>query len=210
MQYYAHTENQGHQQPVYYVGYPPQQEPRRRFNWWGFCGLLMSLGSFLTAGFASPLALLISANGLRKAKGPRKAAMAGTVFSLLGILMAGSIVAFAVQQEHNYRAYQAEQKRQIEVAVLVRETNTAINVAQHELKDFKADTGHLPNGIDGNMLMLKHVDAWGTELRYDAETTPTLLRSAGPDQIYNTDDDVTSIVKGDLKPPQEVIEFANH
>ena len=185
------------EQPTIYAAHADPQQPVRRFNWWGFWGLLMATGSFLTAGFASPLAMLVCVNGLRKSKGPRKAALAGTALSTLGILMASSIVMFAVQQEHAFRQHRIERQRQTEIAALTQQTQATLNAAKRELNDFRTETGHLPSGIDGNMLILKHVDAWGTELRYDAETSPTLVRSAGPDQLYNTNDDVTAIVKGD-------------
>jgi hypothetical protein len=181
-------------QPVY-IGFEAPKRPRRKFNWWGFWGLFMSLGSFLTVGFASPLALLVSLNGMRKKKGPRKAAAAGTALSLLGTILAGSIVAFAVNEDH---AHDLRQQRE-EIAMQVEETQVAIAIAERELDEFREDAGYLPNGIDGNMLMLKHTDAWSKEIRYDAESEPALLRSAGPDQTYNTDDDVTSEVEGELE-----------
>ncbi|QEG21809.1 hypothetical protein [Mariniblastus fucicola] len=197
MPYHVPFEHRRRPQPVY-IGFDVPQRPRRKFNWWGFWGLLMSLGSFLTAGFASPLSLLVSLNGMRKKKGPRKAATAGTVFSLMGILLAGSIVTFAVNEEHAHRQKRMERKLQREVAAQVEETQVAIAIAERELDEFRGETGYLPTGIDGNMLMLKHTDAWGKEIRYDAEASPALLRSAGPDQTYNTDDDVTSEVEGEV------------
>ena len=196
-------------QPVY-IGFDVPQRPRRKFNWWGFWGLLMSLGSFLTAGFASPLALLVSLNGMRKKKGPRKAAAAGTIFSLLGILMAGSIVSFAVHEEHAHRQKRYERKMRAAIAAQVEETQVAIAIAEREMDEFVEDTGYLPSGIDGNMLMLKHIDAWGNEIRYDAESNPALLRSAGPDMAYNTDDDVTSEVEGDFEHPNDTIHVSTN
>lgn len=203
MPYHIPFEHRRRPQPVY-IGFDAPQRPRKKFNWWGFWGLLMSLGSFLTAGFASPLALLVSLNGMRKKKGPRKAAAAGTVFSLLGIMLAGTIVTVAVNEEHAHRQRRMERKRQREVAAQVEETQVAIAIAERELDEFVEDTGYLPNGIDGNMLMLKHIDAWGQEIRYDAETEPALLRSAGPDNMYNTDDDVTSTVEGRVESAQVI------
>ena len=198
MPYHIPFEHRRRPQPIY-IGFDVPQRPRRKFNWWGFWGLLMSLGSFLTAGFASPLALLVSLNGMRKKKGPRKAAAAGTIFSLLGVMLAGSIVTFAVHEESAHRHRIHERKRQREIAAQVEETEVAIAVAAHELDEFCEETGYLPTGIDGNMLMLKHTDAWGNEIRYDAESQPAKLRSAGADQTYNTDDDVTSELKGELE-----------
>lgn len=195
MPYHIPFEHRRRPQPVY-IGFDVPQRTKRKFNWWGFWGLLMSMGSFLTAGFASPLSLLVSLNGMRKVKGPRKAATAGTVFSLLGIMLAGSIVTYAVHEDAAHRQRYLDRQRQEAIAAQVEETQVAIAIAERELDEFREDTGYLPGGIDGNMLMLKHVDAWGTEIRYDAELVPATLRSAGPDMAYNTDDDVTSEVEG--------------
>lgn len=195
MQHYQPNEYGHCGQPIYVACAAPQR-PGRRFNWWGFWGLLFSLGSFLTAGFASPLALLICANGLRKSKGPRKVAFVGTVFSLLGVMLAGSILTFSIHQERAYRASRLEQQRQAETLGIVRETKRVLKAAKRELSDFETRRGYLPDGIEGNMLMLKHSDGWGKEIRYDAETQPTVLRSAGADQQYNTSDDVIAELKG--------------
>ena len=198
MPYHIPFEHRRPPQPVY-IGFDAASRPRRKLNWWGFWGLLMSLGSFLTAGFASPLALMVSLNGMRKKKGPRKAAAVGSIFSLLGIMLAGSIVTLAVSQESAIRQNRQQRRLQQEVAAQVEETQVAIAIAERELDEFREEAGYLPSGIDGNMLMLKHTDAWGKEIRYDAESFPASLRSAGPDQTYNTDDDVTSEVEGELE-----------
>ena len=198
MPYHIPFEHRRRPQPVY-IGFNATQRPRRKFNWWGFWGLLMSLGSFLTAGFASPLALLVSLNGLRKTKGPRKAAAAGSVFSLLGIMLAGLIVSLTVNEGRIESQRRYQRQHQQAIMVQVEETQVAIAIAERELDEFYQDTGYLPSGIDGNMLMLKHTDAWGNEIRYDAESFPVTLRSAGPDLDYNTQDDVTSEVKGELE-----------
>ena len=198
MPYHIPFEHRRRPQPVY-IGFNATQRPRRKVNWWGFWGLLMSLGSFLTAGFASPLALLVSLNGLRKTKGPRKAAAAGSVFSLLGIMLAGLIVSLTVNEGRIESQRRYQRQHQQAIMVQVEETQVAIAIAERELDEFREEAGYLPSGIDGNMLMLKHTDAWGKEIRYDAESFPASLRSAGPDQTYNTDDDVTSEVEGELE-----------
>jgi len=198
MPYHIPFEHRRRSQPVY-IGFDAASRPRKKFNWWGFWGLLMSMGSFLTAGFASPLALLVSLNGMRKKKGPRKAAAVGSIFSVLGIMLAGWIVTFAVNEEHALRQRRHDRRVQMENAAQIEDTKVAIAIAEVELDEFRDETGYLPTGIDGNMLMLKHTDAWGKEIRYDAESFPASLRSAGPDQTYNTKDDVTSEVEGEVE-----------
>jgi hypothetical protein len=136
---------------------------------------------------------------MRKKKGPRKAATAGTIFSLLGIMLAGSIVTVAVNEKHERQHRRAQRQHQRLIAEQVEETQVSIAIAERELDKYRDDQGYLPNGIDGNMLMLKHTDAWSKEIRYDAESQPATLRSAGPDETYNTDDDVTSDIEGEVE-----------
>ncbi len=67
--------------PPIYIGFDePRNFPRPKFNWWGFNGLFLCLVSF---GLLSPITLLISLVGLRRR--PRKLAVAGTFFSLVGV-----------------------------------------------------------------------------------------------------------------------------
>lgn len=207
MPYHIPFEHRRRSQPVY-IGFDAASRPRKKFNWWGFWGLLMSMGSFLTAGFASPLALLVSLNGMRKKKGPRKAAAVGSIFSILGIMLAGSIVTMIVNEEHTMRQRRNLRRAEMANAAQVEETMVAIAIAERELDKFREETGYLPTGIDGNILMIKHTDAWGKEIRYDAESFPATLRSAGPDQAYNTGDDVTSEVDGKIEDMNEPLEVS--
>lgn len=185
--------------PVY-IGFDvPAQRPKRKFNWWGFNGLMLSLGSFLTAGFASPVALLVSLVGMRKSKGPRKAAAAGTAFSLLGIALASAIVLTAVG-EHRQRAYDhAAHTYNVKISKDMKVLDKSMVVAKAELVEYREANGMLPEPIFGNMLTIKHQDPWGTPLRYEDDLNKAIIRSAGPDARFDNHDDVVVAVKGKVE-----------
>lgn len=179
--------------PVY-IGFDP---PRRKFNWWGLHGLWMSLASLLTLGFTSPVPLLISLNGLRKKKGPRKAAIAGTCFSLLGVGIAGAITTVTIAEHRAHQRRQVERKMARAIAKQKLETKQLISVAAKELENYRdSHKGQLPSIIDSNMLVIKHVDPWGESLRFDGHGDHAIIRSAGPDNQFESKDDVTVKLEG--------------
>lgn len=177
-----------------YIGFDP---PRRKFNWWGISGLWMSMISLLTLGFTSPVPLLISLNGLRKSKGPRKAAVAGTALSVLGIGIAGTIVAVTIAAGHREHQRRIETQQARVVAKQNSETRRLIAVAAGELETYRdSHDGQLPSIIDSNMLVIKHVDPWGESLRFDGHGDHAIIRSAGPDKEFESNDDVTVKLDG--------------
>lgn len=194
MPFHIPFEQRRRNNPVY-IGFEVPQRPKRKFNWWGFWGLMMSLGSFVTAGFASPLALLVSLNGMRKTKGPRKAAAVGTVFSLLGVTLASTIVMGLLAEHENAQ----HRRMQRQVAAQVEEAKQVFKVANKELQQYRQSNGSLPSGVDGNMLLLKHVDPWGGELRFDTIDGKAFIRSIGPDGVSNSGDDFSLQVEGEVE-----------
>lgn len=188
--------NQRHRKPpVVYIGFEAPRPPRRKFNWWGFNGLWMSLAAFLSAGLFSPIALLVSMRGLKQK--PRRMAVAGTVLSLAGTaLFAGIVFTVVSSQAHRKHIAQMHLQNAL-VQQQVVETEQLIDTALVELVEFReGHGGQLPNWVDGNMLLLKHLDSWGESLRFDAEEEFAIIRSAGPDRQFDTDDDLTEKVLG--------------
>lgn len=189
--------NRKHYRPIY-IGFDvPARRPRKKFNWWGFNGLWLSLASFLSAGLLSPIPLLISLVGLRKGPG-RKMALAGTFFSILGTGLFLSIVFGSISHE-KHQHYVAKLKQQkLVVANQVETTESMIAVASQELEEYRdSNDGNLPNWIDCNMLMIKHEDPWGKSLRFDADADDWgTLRSAGPDFEFDSADDLTQRIEG--------------
>ena len=167
----------------------------------------MSLGSFATAGFASPLAFLISANGMRKSKGRRKLAATGTAFSLLGILLASTIVYSVATEGHRDAERLALRQSTRQTAIDRADAKLQILDAKKELRRYRNDNGVLPTGIDGNILLIKYSDPWGETLRFEPEEGKATVRSAGPDGKFNSTDDVVSTIKGKTTEDHQQIEL---
>lgn len=188
--------NRHHIGPIY-IGFDPPAPPRKKFNWWGFHGLWMSLASFISLGFLSPIPLLISWVGLKREG--KKMAMAGTVFSLLGIGLASAVVVGGIASE-NHREYLSQLRHNQRVtAKKVNETEKLLVTASEELEQYSdSHDGKLPSWIDCNMLMIKYEDPWGKSLRFDADAEDWgTLRSAGADSKFDTKDDVSVRIDGE-------------
>lgn len=183
-------------QPVY-IGFEVQRPvtPKKKFNWWGFNGMWMSVASLFTVGFLSPVPLLVSLVGLRREG--KKMAATGTVVSLAGVLLASSLVFGSIASENHREAARHARHQQMQIQERTKETQIALDAAAVELIEYRSQNdGELPNDIDANMLVLKHVDAWGQPIRYDAEISHGVIRSCGPDEKFDTKDDVTMKIKG--------------
>ena len=176
------------QAPPVYVGFQTVRPKKQKFNWWGLTGMCLAFGSLLTAGFASPIPLLISLNGLRR---PGKATAAiGTIVSLGGVLIATSIV-LLISNAHHHRVQvrEAAHRNKI-VKKQAKETSSLLIVAANKVKRFRTQSGSDSNfDIEANMLIIEHIDPWGEALRFETAPDSGLVRSAGPDRIFNSDDD---------------------
>lgn len=178
-----------------YIGFEVPQAPRKKFNWWGFNGMWMSAVSLLTAGFLSPVPLLISLVGLRRPG--KKMATVGTFTSIAGIALASSLVLGCIATENHQHQARESARHQTTLRKNVKETNSLLGIAAEELVEYRDENyGELPNDIDANMLVIKHVDPWGESLRFDAEINHGVIRSSGPDKEFDTRDDITTKVKG--------------
>jgi hypothetical protein len=177
------------QAPPVYIGFHPPRPERRKFNWWGFNGMWLAFGSLLTAGFASPIPLLISLNGLRR---PGKAmASIGAIVSMGGVVMATTIVLF-ISNAHHHRTHTREtaQRNKI-VKKQTKETGVLLAVAANKVKTFQTEAGDNADfDIEANMLIVEHIDPWGESLRFDSGPDSGLVRSAGPDKTFDSKDDI--------------------
>jgi len=190
--------SQRHRQPPgpIYIGFDePPRFQRRRYNWWGFNGLLLSIAGLMTCGLLAPLSLLISLIGLRRS--PRGAALTGTLISLagLGLIVSMVIGGLTENARRQSRIDRIRQSRQ--VAEQVDQCRALLNEATDDLADYRNEhNGVLPSAIDGNVLIIKYVDPWEMELRYEELAEGGLVRSAGPDRQFDTPDDVTAKIQG--------------
>jgi hypothetical protein len=187
------------QQPLpgpIYIGFDvPAPTPRRQFNWWGFNGMWMSFASLMTAGFLSPISLLVSLKGLRRPG--KKMAGVGTVVSLAGMALA-TLIVFAGYHGHrqHHEARQARKQAEL-IKEQIADVKKTVAVAITEIEEFKADNeGQFPSDVDGNMLVIKYEDPWGEALRFDLEENKAIIRSAGPDKKFYTKDDVAKDMQG--------------
>ena len=181
-----------------YIGFEPEQPPRPKFNWWGFHGMWLSFASLTTLGFASFIPLLISIVGLRRPG--KKMATVGTVVSLGGLLLAGSVVASIAGHQHmrHHRRQMALQHRQVQQQIS--ETESMIAEAREDLIEYRgAHEGYLPNDLEGNMLVVGYVDPWGESLRFEPAEDFSAIRSAGPDRKFLTRDDVFEPITGKVE-----------
>ena len=160
---------------VLYIGPPP-------VNRLGRNGLWTSLFGLFTCGLLSPVGLFMSLAALSRK--PRGAATAGVLLGLLGSLWLGLLGSLAVGAAMSAAA--------LEQAKLEHRTEAAMTAAEKVVRQYEEETGRVPEGIEGNKLVLQFNDAWNNSLRYDLETDGRfLIRSAGPDAEFDTKDDLT-------------------
>ncbi len=187
-----------------YIGFEAERPQRSRFNWWGFNGMWLSFASLATLGFASFIPLLISIVGLRRPG--KKMATVGTVVSLGGLLLAGTVVASIVGHANakHHRRQLAVHQRQVQQQV--DETRSMLEEAHVEMIEYRgAHDGYLPNDLEGNMMVVGYVDPWGESLRFEPADEVSTLRSAGPDKQFLTQDDVVQFVEGQVESTQRKI-----
>ncbi len=156
-------------------------EPRRRFNMCGIFGCLISILAIPTLGLLSPLGLLVSLIGMTAR--PRGAATVGMVLGGMGtaFLVVCGLIGMAT---HDALEYEHEANR----------TEVVLRQAVHAINQYKDPQDRLPRDIDGNKLLIeaKLDDAWGNSLRYDLlGDDKFVVRSAGPDEKFDTGDDLT-------------------
>lgn len=174
MSYHPQNPSQGN--PYQGAGFRPRQS-----NAMGITGLIVSILGLLTCGLLSPVGLLFSLIGL--ARRPRGEAVAGTIIGGLGTLAVVAVIGFFVLSgvaiTEAARFAEANSK-----------TQAAFAAAESEIEQFRFDNGSLPGGIEGNKLVLQYDDGWETGLRYEPDGNNYRIRSAGPDQEFDTGDDL--------------------
>lgn len=170
-------------QPPPAQSFAPAHPPNS--NVLGLVGFILSLiGLLLTCGLLSPLGLLISLAGLLKP--PRGMAITGTILGLIGT---GFLATIGFGFIMSVLAIAGFGKMVGDEIV----TRDAITKARNKIEEHRAAKNELPDGVEGNKLILEFKDAWKHELRYDGEEGGSgrfVIRSAGADGKFDTTDDV--------------------
>jgi hypothetical protein len=167
----------------------PHDAPRE--NTIGLAGFIVSiLGLVFTCGLLSPIGLLISLAGLLSR--PRGYAVAGVITGLLGsmwiVLLAG---AFWVMGAVAMTAQPMIEQTLIGIGEMATTVNN-MSLAKEQIEKFRVENERLPDGIEGNKLIAEFKDSQGTSLRYDVTEGGYLIRSAGNDGEFETEDDLDS------------------
>jgi len=154
----------------------------RNFNGFGVLGCLFSVLGIFTLGLVSPFGLVLSLLGMTRR--PRTAATVGTALGLAGTgflaLWGWGIVATMNAVDYEQRAHQ---------------TAVVLEQGREQIEHFRHEHNELPEGIEGNKLLITNDlnDAWGQSLRYEPlDESGYRIRSAGPDQQFDTADDLTN------------------
>jgi hypothetical protein len=167
---------------------PPYRHPYVQpapTNGLGIAGFIVSLvGLVATCGLLCPLGLLLSLLGLLKR--PRGFAIAGTIIGLVGTAFIALFFGlFATAVLTGARTAVVEEQTAL--------TADALAEAEHIIDTYHIDNDKLPDGIEGNKLLVNLQDGWGGSIRYDQEDDQRyLVRSPGEDGEFDTDDDVVS------------------
>jgi hypothetical protein len=138
-----------------------------------------------TCGLLSPLGLVMSFLALGKK--PRGAAVTGVVLGLIGSAWIGILGAGAISAGMHAAAREEHQR--------ARATQNVLTQAEGVVEHYRSETGRLPEGIEGNKLVLSFTDVWNNPVRYDLDDNTYAIRSAGPDGKFDTGDDLVHSAK---------------
>jgi hypothetical protein len=151
----------------------------------GLVGFILSLCGLLFACLF-PIGMIVSLCGLGKQ--PKGFAIAGTVIGAVGTLLL--ILIFVL--------YGAMIAACIGVASSMQpviDTQSALSEAEGQIDQWEIDNGELPDETVGNELISGINDGWERPLRYELSEDAVngyVVRSAGADGEFDTDDDSTT------------------
>jgi hypothetical protein len=161
-----------------------QGAQRGSSNTLGLAGFIVSLvGVVLTCGALCPIGLILSAIGLRRPQ-QRGYAVAGVI---IGIVGTAELVIVAIVGFHTVTTCVGIGKavaRDLGTLATGDEATQAIEAYR------QAHDGELPDSEEGQALVSKYKDEWGTTLRYTRADDDYEVMSAGPDRRFETEDDI--------------------
>jgi len=89
------------------------------------------------------------------------------------------------------------------------ETKAMMALAAEDILD-ETSAGRLPSDLESNELVVGYIDPWGESLRFDMEAEGGNIRSAGPDQEFNTQDDLTLWIDGETERKELLLNVINN
>ena len=163
--------------------HPDGTIPGDEINGLGIAGFVVSIvGMIITCGLLCPIGLLISLFAMFKK--PRGFAVAGAVLGALGTLW---LVFWGFAIVAGIMGLQKTATQFKTVAI----TTTKLVEGHQIIESRRAADNQLPDGIEGNKLIVDLADGWGNGIRYEVEDQSYVLRSGGPDGAFDTEDDIT-------------------
>lgn len=179
---FSNQPNHPHASPTVPYGTPQVYVQPGPSNGLGVAGFVTSLIGLMSCGILSPIALLLSFLALFKR--PRGFAVAGTIISVIGtialVLVGASFVLAMIGVKKGAEALGAQ------LTTMSAATDAATLIEEH-----RKTNENYPTQEVGNQLISGKLDGWNTQLVYETGATGYQIRSAGPDTILNTQDDVT-------------------
>lgn len=164
-------------------GYPTRPGERKPTNGLGITGFVLSLIGIVTCGTLNVISLPLSLVALLWR--PRGLAIAGTFISIASLGTYAVVGLFLITTFQLGKTLLTEGEK-------IYDTHTAISDASSLIERYRSEHNTLPDGIVGKKLVIEKKDGWGTELSYEVEGDSYLIRSAGPDKQFYTEDDLTS------------------
>lgn len=164
--------------------------PKAPTNGFGVAGFTVGILGLFTFGLLSPIGLILSFIGLFKK--PRGFAAAGFAMSLVGVSFIGTVTALPFVAHRHHQMARADEANQQVTRNAIRNAVIEIEHSQQTIPSKNID------GFQGNAVTVQYRDAWGNELRFDERNDGFAVRSAGPDQNFDTADDLLEI--GQYRP----------
>ena len=153
----------------------PQQQ-----NGLGLTGFIISLVGLFLCGIPSLIGLVVSTLALKKQ--PKGLAVAGLILGLLGII---ELVAFAFL---TYSTYQIT--KNVGATLQILNVEMQLKSEAIEIGAQWESTGVIPTLDEGTELIGDESDLFGNPIEYETDGASFSLRSAGPDGLSQTEDDI--------------------
>jgi hypothetical protein len=151
----------------------------------GIAGFVLSLvGLFACGGLLCPVGALLSFIAMFKQ--PRGFAVGGLIIGVIGsfgfiiFLLLGGLAFVAAVLGFAWLSGPTIQ------------TTSSMVESERIIVEYRDEHGAFPDGVQGNLMIRDHTDAWATPLHYERVSDDAFeIRSAGPDRTFDTSDDIS-------------------